>query len=534
VSPAFLIPVVPEEIPKTEIGKIQRTKLRKSFEAGAFDAAVRESQLLLGTAATVPDWFLRPVWQRADCAHRAGTARHALVLAGPDPDLAERIAGRLRSDGGLCTVVTPSPEFERVDAATYRIGPDEQDHAALLAALADDGREPDAVLHLAAMEPGEQPWGGGAESLLVLARALADRPGRPRPLDLLFVTAGAQAVADDELPSPAHAAAGALLKSLREELPWLRGVHLDLAADEDPLEAILSEAAGHPADTEVAVRSGQRYARRLAPLPEQPDPAEPAQQDGFQLLSGGLGGVGVDLAAHLLKTPGTRLLVLGRTPLPEEDAWQRHLDEGGPVADRIAALQRLQQLGEVRYAAADVTDPAQVRSAVDGAAAEWRLPLTGVLHLAGGFDQRPVQELAASDWRDALAAKVLGAWTLHQVAHEHPVTSFIAFSSVNGHFGGAMNAAYSAANAFLDALAVHRRRSGLPGQSLAWSMWRERGMSRGYQHTALTEVRGYRVLDAAMALRSFDFARGLAEPHVLIGADRTAPWVRSHVRAPVR
>ncbi|TWF92982.1 non-ribosomal peptide synthetase [Saccharopolyspora dendranthemae] len=534
VSPTFLIPVVPEEIPKTEIGKIQRTKLRKSFEAGEFDAAVRESQLLLGTAATVPDWFLRPVWQRAESSHRTGTARHALVLAGADADLAERIAGRLRADGGLCTVVTPGAEFERVDAATYRITPDEQDHAALLAALADDGREPDLVLHLAAREPGEQPWEGGAESLLVLARALADRPGRPRPLDLLFVTSGAQAVADDELPSPAHAAAGALLKSLREELPWLRGVHLDLAAGEDPLEAILVEAAGHPADTEIAVRSGQRYARRLAPLPEHPEPAEPAQRDGFQLLSGGLGGVGVDLAAHLLKTPGTRLLVLGRTPLPEEDAWQRHLDEGGAVADRIAALQRLQQLGEVRYATADVTDPEQVRSAVDGAAAQWRLPLTGVLHLAGGFDQRPVQELAASDWQDALAAKVLGAWTLHQIAAEHPVTSFIAFSSVNGHFGGAMNAAYSASNAFLDALAVHRRRSGLPGQSLAWSMWRERGMSRGYQHTALTEVRGYRVLDAAMALRSFDFARGLAEPHVLIGADRTAPWVRSHVRAPVR
>ena len=534
VSPAFLIPVAPEDIPKTEIGKIQRTKLRKSFEAGEFDAAVRESQLLLGTAATVPDWFLRPVWQRAESHRLARTPGHAVVFAGSDVDLAERIAGRLRAEGGLCTVVTPGSEFERVDAATYRIRPDEQDHAALLAALADDGREIDTVLHLAAMDRGEQPWDGGAESLLVLARALADRPGRPRPLDLLFATSGAQAVAADELPSPAHAAAGALLKSLREELPWLRGVHLDLAADEDPLEAILAEAAAHPADTEVAVRSGQRYARRLAPLPHQPELAEPAQQDGFQLITGGLGGVGADVAAHLLKTPGTRLLVLGRTPLPSEDAWQQHLDEGGPVADKIATLQRLRQHGEVRYAAADVTNAAQVRSGVDSAAADWQVPLTGVLHLAGSFDQRPVQELSPADWRDALAAKVLGAWTLHEISAEHPVREFVAFSSVNGHFGGSTNSAYSAANAFLDALAVHRRRSGLPGQSLAWSMWREVGMSRGYQHTALTEVRGYRVLDPATALRSFDYARGLAEPHVLIGADRTAPWVRSHVLAPAR
>ncbi|CAM5732402.1 hypothetical protein STENM223S_10750 [Streptomyces tendae] len=82
------------------------------------------------------------------------------------------------------------------------------------------------------------------QSLLVLSRALAERPGRARPVDLLFVTAGAQAVAGDERPNPFHAAAGALLKSLREEMPWLRGVHLDLAPgdDREAAEAILARA----------------------------------------------------------------------------------------------------------------------------------------------------------------------------------------------------------------------------------------------------------------------------------------------------
>ncbi|WDV34089.1 phosphopantetheine-binding protein [Streptomyces sp. AD16] len=59
-------------------------------------------------------------------------------------------------------------------------------------------------------------------------------------------------------------------------------------------------------------------------------------------------------------------------------------------------------------------------------------------------------------------------------------------------------------------------------------------MSLGYQLTSLTEARGYRVLDTQAALRSFDLARTLDLPHLLIGADRTAPWVRSHVLAPVR
>ncbi|ARP73723.1 non-ribosomal peptide synthetase [Streptomyces pluripotens] len=507
VSPAFLVPVVAEDIPKTEIGKIQRTKLRKSFEAGDFDEAVRAAQLLLGTAATLPDWFLRPVWQRADALHPPLPARgrHTLVLG--DSVTAVDIVERLRTSGGLCTLAAEGPAYERIDAATYRVGPD--GFGSLLDALAGDERTPDAVLYLAAAsaEP--------AETLLALARALIGRHDPHRPLPLLFATSGAQAVTAQDRPGWTHATAVGLLKSLREEQPWLRPVHVDLPPGGAPdAGVLLTEAASTPVDTEVAYRNGQRYVRRLAPLPDPLPSRTPPADAGFHLVTGGLGGVGTELAEHLLKTPGAKVLLLGRSASGEPGRW------GGP--------------GNVRYAAADVTDAAQVRSAVREAAEAWGVPLTSVLHLAGTFDERPVHDLDPIGWRAALEAKVRGALILHQIAAEHPVDSFILFSSVNGYFGGAMNAAYAAANAFLDALAVHRRSLGLPGQSLAWSMWRERGMSRGYGLAPLTEARGYRVLDPAAALRSFDFARSLDEPHLLIGADRTAPWVRSHVVAPVR
>ncbi|MFC4036190.1 amino acid adenylation domain-containing protein [Streptomyces polygonati] len=511
VSPAFLIPVDAEDIPKTEIGKIQRTKLRKSFEAGDFDEAVRETQLLLGSAATLPDWFLRPVWQRADALRppMEAAGRHVLVLAGRDLGPAARVAGRLRAGGGLCTVVAPGRACERIDAAAYRVRPAEaDDFAAVLELLGADGRELDAVIVLGAPEEGDP-----AESLLAFVHALAGRQDQKRPLPLLFVTAGAHAVTPRDLPRCDHATSVGLLTSLREELPWLRGVHVDLAPDWDP-DTLLAELTDAPVEAEVAHRDGLRHVRRLAPLPDPPTRARPPAA-GFHLISGGLGGVGVEIAEHLLKTPGTRLLLLGR----------------GEPGDE---LRRLARLGDVRHARADVTDAVQVRAAVREAAGAWDAPLTSVLHLAGAFDERPALELDTESWRTALDAKVRGAWALHEVAAEHPVGSFIMFSSVNGYFGGAMNSAYSAANAFLDALAVHRRHLGLPGQSLAWSMWRERGMSRGYGLTSLTEARGYRVLDPAAALRSFDFARTLDEPHILIGTDRTAPWVRSHLAGPVR
>ncbi|MGW5905880.1 amino acid adenylation domain-containing protein [Streptomyces althioticus] len=528
VSPSFLIPVARDAVPKTEIGKIQRTRLRKGFEAGDFDDEVRRTQLLLGTAATVPDWFLRPVWQRAERVGTRPTAsgRHTLVLAGGDPQagaLAQRLADALRTAGGLCTVVGEGPSYTRTDAAHYRVRlAEESDYAALLGRLEQDHRPVDAVLHLdgfRAGSPAAPDDTTGAERLLAFVRALIARPGRQRPVDLVHVSAGAHAVRPGDHPSPAHALAGALLKSLAEECGWLRTRHLDLPPGDgtDPLTLLTAEAAAGADGADVAYRDGLRYERRLAPLPDSPTRAEPPAHDGFTLLTGGLGGVGTEIAAHLLRTPGTRLLVLGRTP-----------------EDEAHALPRLRERGEVRYARADVTDEARVRAAVESATEAWGVPLTSVLHLAGTLVERPVGELDAPTWRRALEAKVRGAWILHRLTADHPVTSFVTFSSVNGFFGGAMNAAYAAANAYLDALAGYRRGLGLPAQSLAWSMWRERGMSRGYGLTALTEARGYRLLDVPAALRSFDLARTLDEPHLLIGADRTAPWVRSQVVAPVR
>ncbi|WPP27822.1 non-ribosomal peptide synthetase [Streptomyces sp. CL7] len=528
VSPSFLIPVARDAVPKTEIGKIQRTRLRKGFEAGDFDDEVRRTQLLLGTAATVPDWFLRPVWQRAERPGTRPTAsgRHTLVLAGGDPQaeaLAQRLADALRSAGGLCTVVGEGPSYTRTDAAHYRVRlAEESDYAALLDRLEQDHRPVDAVLHLDGFRaglPAAPDDTTGAERLLAFVRALVARPGRQRPVDLVHVTAGAHAVRPGDHSSPAHALAGALLKSLAEECGWLRTRHVDLPPGDgtDPLALLTAEAAAGADGADVAYRDGLRYERRLAPLPDSPTRAEPPAHEGFTLLTGGLGGVGTEIAAHLLRTPGTRLLVLGRTP-----------------EDEAHALPRLRERGEVRYARADVTDEARVRAAVESATEAWGVPLTSVLHLAGTLVERPVGELDAPTWRRALEAKVRGAWILHRLTADHPVTSFVTFSSVNGFFGGAMNAAYAAANAYLDALAGYRRGLGLPAQSLAWSMWRERGMSRGYGLTALSEARGYRLLDVPAALRSFDLARTLDEPHLLIGADRTAPWVRSHVVAPVR
>ncbi|MFB6889988.1 amino acid adenylation domain-containing protein [Kitasatospora sp. NPDC056327] len=525
-APAFVLPVAPAEIPKTEIGKIQRTLLRKRLEAGEFNELIRRTDLLLGTERTLPDWFHRPVWEPAARVHApaAHPAPTVVLTAGPDDPshaVGTALAALLAADGSPARVVTDpagigaAPVGRIVDLRLLATTGPEDPLAAtlpltrLLAALTPpaagpDGPAPDAD------RPDTDPAG-------------PDTPGRSVTVEV--AARHSRAVHPGEPVRPDRAAAVAVLRSAVQELPWLAGRWTDLGpGPEDPAQTarrLHGEIVTPPADPDVALRPDGRWTLGLAPLPAPDEDAAPVfEEGGHYLLTGGLGGVGTEIARHLLDRHRVRLTLVGR----------------GPVADRperAAALRELQALGTVEYRAADVTDPEAVRRLLAGARAAHG-ELAGVLHLAGHFAEHPLDATDARRWTEATAAKATGAAVLTEALRDRPGTLFVSFSSVNGHFGGALAAAYSAANAYLDALAVHQRGIGLRGHSVAWSMWDDLGVSRGYPLRTLTRARGFRLLSRRDGTRSLAAALRHGHPHVLVGLDPAAPWVRSHLAAPAR
>jgi len=127
-----------------------------------------------------------------------------------------------------------------------------------------------------------------------------------------------------------------------------------------------------------------------------------------------------------------------------------------------------------------------------------------------------------------LAAKADAAWYLHEATKDLPLTLFSVVSSLSGVLGGPGQANYAAANAFLDALAVHRRQSGLPGQSTSWGLWAEAGgMGAGLAGEALARFRtsGVLPLGSAQAVGLFDAAISAGVAH-LVGVR----WDRSALR----
>ena len=213
--------------------------------------------------------------------------------------------------------------------------------------------------------------------------------------------------------------------------------------------------------------------------------------DRAYLVTGGLGGIGCAVARWLADQGAGAVVLNGRRdPDPEAEAVIRELREAGV---------------DVRVEIADVTDFAAVDAMLARIDAGSR-PLGGVIHSVGVLSDGVIENQTWDRFEQVLWPKILGAWHLHQATRTTELDLFVLFSSGIGVVGNPGQSNHSAANAFLDQLAAHRRGLGLPGQSIAWGAWsgigeaeeqRER-IRRRFDHTAaewITPEQGIEALD---------------------------------------
>ena len=103
-------------------------------------------------------------------------------------------------------------------------------------------------------------------------------------------------------------------------------------------------------------------------------------------------------------------------------------------------------------------------------------PLSAVLHTAGIVRDVAVADTGTAELAALLAPKAAGAAYLDELTADLDLDAFVLFSSIAATWGSGHQAAYAAANAFLDALAENRRSRGLAATSVAWGPWGGGGM----------------------------------------------------------
>lgn len=546
LNPDYLIPVATKEVPKTAIGKIQRTQLAQRFKAGEFDTIVRRVDILSGNANTLPAWFYGKVWRRKELGARRGKRGAPPTIVFQDQSgVGIQLCSEMTRLGWPCFCVERGTDFSRIAVDRYRIDPRDPEHyRRLLASIAADGFAIEQIAHLWTCDPSangvtgaeelEQAQDCGVFSLLFLVQSLAQRKDAAQPVRLNVISSVAQHVLAEDVVAYQHGSLLGLIRTVPQEIPWLDCLHLDLPAGDAKANAalVLEELRGGVRETEVAYRQGERWIPRLRRVEFQNEEARelPFKRGGLYLLSGGLGGIGAEIARYLLRQHEARLLVVGRTPLVPENAQGNAAQRDAFVSERINTLRELEQLpGEIHYEAIDVCDLDEMREAVERARRRWRRDLDGVIHLAGTYHEMPLVEETRDTFGSVLRPKVLGTWTLSQLLEDGPDKVFISFSSVNSSFGGGLVGAYSAANSFLDGFAHHRlHQRAARSYCLEWSMWDELGMSRDYRMKELTQSRGYYIISRKQGLWSLLAALRRDRTHLVIGLDGSNENVRKH------
>ncbi|MCU1244657.1 MAG: pksL 5, partial [Acidobacteria bacterium] len=306
------------------------------------------------------------------------------------------------------------------------------------------------------------------------------------------------------------------------------------AGSVDTLVAILRENGGAGAQRRVRYVDGQRQVASWVELPSEPaEIATPFVDGGVYLISGGAGGLGLLFAREIAaRTKESTLLLTGRSPLS---------------AEKEQALDALRAAGaRVDYHQADVTD----RAAVEALAAAMEREhgrLDGILHSAGIVRDAFLINKTAAEVHDVLAPKIAGAVNLDEATAHLPLSFFVLCSSLAGATGNIGQADYAAANAFLDAYALHRQELVANGKrhgqslSLNWPLWEEGGM----QVDAATAARmrhnlGIVPLTTAAGMEALARALASGRPQLLVlpGEGRrirqllTQRAVRSQVQAP--
>nr|WP_211222323.1 type I polyketide synthase [Actinokineospora enzanensis] len=262
-------------------------------------------------------------------------------------------------------------------------------------------------------------------------------------------------------------------------------------------------------EPELRVDGDKVVAPRLVRLVSESTVDPVWRTDGTVLITGGTGGLGAQVARHLVATHGVRdLLLLSRRGI-----------EAPGAAELVAEL--AEQGATARVVACDVSRKRSLGAALKKIPVD--RPLSAVVHTAGVLDNAMIGDLTVDRLDGVLATKVDAAWALHELTADADLSAFVLFSSSAGLADGAGQANYAAGNTFLDALAELRRALGRPATALAWGLWMpDEGAALGMGAT-LTEVDRNRIARLGLAPLTVTESLAALDAALATGAPTVVP-----------
>jgi amino acid adenylation domain-containing protein len=454
--------------------------------------------------ADVADWFYVPSWKRSALPVPGPALQGKRWLLFTDQGgFGERLARALRDRGANVTCVAAGDRYACTAPGAYVIDPRRADDYRRLFADLGDGM-PQRILHLWGTDAGG-PVGVDSSSLrrcedlfyyslVYLAQALGDRDAVD-PLRLTVVTTQTHDVTGEEALCPEKAMVLGPCRVIGLEYAFITARNVDIVLEEVAasarlLGALLAEADDSAAaDPVVAYRGSYRWVQAVERVSLVP-PVKTARlrEGGAYLITGGLGGMGLELATWLARAARAKLVLVARTALPPRNEWERYVEmsaAGDAIRAKIERLLAIEEAGgEVLVCSADIADREQMAVVVAAATARFG-SIHGVIHAAGAAGGGVLQRQRPETVAPIFAPKIEGTRVLESLFQDNALDFMVLCSSLNTFIGLAGRTEYLSANAYLDAFAHWKARQGRPPViTVNWDTWVDVGMAVAQRDSA--------------------------------------------------
>ena len=432
------------------------------------------------------NWFYRPVWKEvAPVAPPADALSGRRILIFDErTGLGAAVIDRLRTAGAQPVVVRQSNAFARTGDNEYTLDPSRADGFWQLAAdvCAGASRLAGVVDCWSAGPPGATDLDAASVITLLgpmrLAHALSGQP-TVRPLPMLLLARGTTRVVDGDIVDPPRALGAGVAKVLPQELPGIRVAHVDVDDDTGVAGMIVAELGAGAPEPALAFRRGRRLAEtyEATPIAAVARPLELPERP-VVMITGGLGHMGMAIGEGLFTDANARLVLLGRSELPDPEQWAARAEDTSLPSDRRTLFRRLAQLHEQRHDVlvlnADMNDRQKVRAAVDASIARFGA-IDLVVHGAARIDAAAFAAIADTGpevVEAQFSPKLRGLFHLMKAFEGREPRRWVLHSSISTVLGGLALGVYSGANAVLDALAAA---GGERWLSVDWDLWDNAG-----------------------------------------------------------
>lgn len=413
-----------------------------------------------------------------------------------------------------CKVIEVSfgEEFKKENESCYVIKGEKEDYEKLFADLGNI--ELTHIIHLSTItglknvsciREQEIMEKRGVYSLFYLLKALEGRKSE-RKIEILLVSDYANEVSGvEEVIKPINAAFLGMGKAIGTESSRLICRCLDIDYN-TTVDSIVSELASSDKNKCISFRQGSRYIEMLKSedIDKIPDRDFELKEDGVYVITGGIGGIGLEIAKHLSAFARLNIALINRKTLPKREKWKEIIEEGKDkkLIDKISIINDIEKTGtKIVLFSADVSDAKEIGE-VFGSLRKTYTKINGIFHCAGiagdGFLIKKDEKI----FTNVLAPKIRGTWNINKIVENDETCFLILFSSVSSIFRRGGQVDYAAANSYLDSFSAYVTKINRKCLVINWPAWKETGMAVDYKVNFDQEFKAITTLQAISGLNN--------------------------------